>query len=148
MYSESSSSLTVQLHSRSRLLTLLLIRRLSIFSMRLCVDHGEEREAPWMHARTRARTTLMSGHVNDLCVLGSNTRSETGWPAAVRSGSASSLTGRLASFWRGGEITLPLRSLSLSLSLVRLDCHPPPPTTPYSPRLLAVAMPLQCCWAG
>ena len=156
VYSESSSSLTVQLHSRSRLLTLLLIRRLSIFPMRLCVcvcacvyvcvcvcvDREEEREAPCTHART----TLMSGHINDLCGLGSNTRSETGLTATVRSTSASSLAGRLASFWRGDEIMLLLlRSLSFCLS----PSHPVTPlTTPSPPRRLAVAMPLQCRWAG
>lgn len=124
VYSESSSSLTVQLHSRSRLLTLLLISRLSIFpDAPVCGPRrGEreerEREAPCTHARTH--NFDVGSHVNDLCVLGSNTRSETGWPAAVRSGRASSLTGRLASFLeRGGNnaaTAAPSPSLSLSLS--------------------------------
>lgn len=66
VYSESSSSLTVQLHSRSRLLTLLLISRLSIL-FRLFGARRGEMSAP------HARTTLISGHANDLCVLRSHT---------------------------------------------------------------------------
>lgn len=45
VYSESSSSLTVQLHSLSRLLTLLLISRLSIFSIVCKRDQREARAA-------------------------------------------------------------------------------------------------------
>lgn len=41
VYSESSSSLTVQLHSLSRLLMLLLISRLSIFSVVCVRDQGQ-----------------------------------------------------------------------------------------------------------
>lgn len=45
VYSESSSSLTVQLHSLSRLLMLLLISRLSIFSIVCVRDQGQGRTA-------------------------------------------------------------------------------------------------------
>lgn len=88
VYSESSSSLTVQLHSLSRLLMLLLMSRLSIFSIVCVRDQGEG------HAAHTYKFIFC--HVNVVPVLWSNT-----WSAAatVRSGGGASFYQCVSAVW-------------------------------------------------
>lgn len=86
VYSESSSSLTVQLHSLSRLLMLLLMSRLSIFSIVCVRDQGE--------GHTAHTCKFIFSHVNVVPVLWSNT-----WSATVRSGGGASFYQCVSAVW-------------------------------------------------
>lgn len=141
VYSESSSSLTVQLHSLSRLLMLLLISRLSIFSIVCERDHRE--------VHTAHTYKFMFWGVNGVPGLCSNT-----WSAAARvqtGGGGASFYLCVSADWAGCCVS-PVNekwehccNCCCCSSLVRLNCHPL--TTP-SPPVSAVAMPLSMVLGG
>lgn len=141
VYSESSSSLTVQLHSLSRLRMLLLISRLSIFAIVCARDRGED-------AR---KFGSLCGHVNDLRAVWSNTWSQaasvrrsgggagaSSSPACERADGAEGPDGCASSVRQGSRGKNNATVVSPPLSPVRLHCHPPPHC------LLQVSSPLPC----
>ena len=141
VYSESSSSLTVQLHSLSRLLMLLLISRLSIFSVVCVRDRSGAHTYKFGSAVTLTTPLpLLSGPTpgqrQRVCGAAAAVVHRLFHPHVSAGGGGGWCVSSLGA---RGFLENSATACTAAASLVRLDCHP----SPHLPPSL-VSSPLPC----